>query len=181
MGQAQTAVVCVTANTRHVSAPTSRGGFGARLVKLCQEVVLPAKAGSHLSAVSAAGQWIPAFAGRTVLGLNLKQSVWRRFILAPMPLEGESLSPARSGVGPKGRVGGAVSRKRPPPLRLCAVVVQSAIAVLLAGCGGATLDLSGYPDKAHERLYSEGRLGGAAGLADVDLRRAWRAVLDRAP
>lgn len=45
---------------------------------------------------------------------------------------------------------------------------------LLAGCGAGTIDLSGYPDKAREGLYSEGRIGGDKGLADFDLRKAWQ-------
>jgi hypothetical protein len=50
----------------------------------------------------------------------------------------------------------------------------------LAACGSAPLDFSGYPDKAHERLYSDGRLGGDKGVADFDLRKAWQAAVDSA-
>jgi hypothetical protein len=47
----------------------------------------------------------------------------------------------------------------------------------LAGCGSATLDFAGYPDKARDRLYSDGRLGGDKGLASFDLRKAWQAAV----
>ena len=50
----------------------------------------------------------------------------------------------------------------------------------LCGCGTATLDLAGYPDAAHDRLYRDGRLGDDKGLADFDLRKAWRAVTEPA-
>jgi hypothetical protein len=46
----------------------------------------------------------------------------------------------------------------------------------LTACGTGTLDMSGYPDASRERLYRDGRLGGDNGLADFDLRKAWRAV-----
>jgi hypothetical protein len=46
----------------------------------------------------------------------------------------------------------------------------------LTACGTGTLDMSGYPDAGRERLYRDGRLGGDSGLADFDLRKAWRAV-----
>jgi len=46
----------------------------------------------------------------------------------------------------------------------------------LAGCGTGTLDMGGYPDASRERLYRDGRLGGDKGLADFDLRKAWRAI-----
>ena len=46
----------------------------------------------------------------------------------------------------------------------------------LAGCGSASLDFAGYPDKARDRLYSEGRLGGDSGVASFDLRKAWQAA-----
>jgi hypothetical protein len=52
--------------------------------------------------------------------------------------------------------------------------------LLLAGCGTGTLDLAGYPDTAHDRLYRDGRLGDDRGLADFDLRKAWRAVTEPA-
>ena len=55
------------------------------------------------------------------------------------------------------------------------------IAAALAGCGSAPLDLAGYPDKARDRLYSEGRLGGDKGVAGFDLRKAWQAAFDRTP
>ena len=54
------------------------------------------------------------------------------------------------------------------------------IAGPLAGCGTATLDLAGYPDAAHDRLYRDGRLGDDKGLVDFDLRKAWRAVSETA-
>jgi hypothetical protein len=47
---------------------------------------------------------------------------------------------------------------------------------LLAGCGTGSMDLSGYPDAAHERLYRNGRLGGENGYANFDLRKIWPAV-----
>lgn len=47
---------------------------------------------------------------------------------------------------------------------------------LLAGCGTGTLDMAGYPDAAQDRLYRDGRLGNDKGLADFDLRKAWRAL-----
>ena len=55
------------------------------------------------------------------------------------------------------------------------------LAVGLMGCGSAPMDFSGYPDKARERLYSEGRLGGDNGLASFDLRKAWQAALPQTP
>jgi hypothetical protein len=48
----------------------------------------------------------------------------------------------------------------------------------LTGCGSPTLDLSGYPDAGHDRLYRDGRLGDDKGLASFDLRKAWRSVAD---
>jgi len=48
----------------------------------------------------------------------------------------------------------------------------------LPGCGSPTLDLAGYPDAAHDRLYRDGRLGDDKGLASFDLRKAWRSVAD---
>lgn len=53
----------------------------------------------------------------------------------------------------------------------------------LPGCGSPTLDLAGYPDAAQDRLYRDGRLGdedsnSGRGLAEFDLRKAWRAVAD---
>jgi hypothetical protein len=54
-----------------------------------------------------------------------------------------------------------------------------AVALTLAGCGSPTLDLAGYPDAAHDRLYRDGRLGDDKGLAEFDLRKAWRAAIDR--
>jgi hypothetical protein len=48
----------------------------------------------------------------------------------------------------------------------------------LSGCGTPTLDLAGYPDAEHDRLYRDGRLGDDKGLAEFDLRKAWRAVSD---
>ncbi len=72
-------------------------------------------------------------------------------------------------------------RTRRPPRGPGRMAFRLLLPALLAGCGSPTLDLSGYPDKARERLYSEGRLGGEAGLADFDLRKAWRAAFDRSP
>ena len=46
----------------------------------------------------------------------------------------------------------------------------------LTACGTGTLDMSGYPDAGHERLYRDGRLGGDDGLLSFDARKAWRAV-----
>jgi hypothetical protein len=46
----------------------------------------------------------------------------------------------------------------------------------LTACGTGTMDMAGYPDASRERLYRDGRLGGDNGLADFDLRKAWRAV-----
>jgi hypothetical protein len=54
------------------------------------------------------------------------------------------------------------------------------MALPLSGCGTATLDLAGYPDAAHERLYRDGRLGDDKGLVDFDLRKVWRAVSETA-
>jgi hypothetical protein len=51
---------------------------------------------------------------------------------------------------------------------------------LLTGCGSPTFDMAGYPDAAHDRLYRDGRLGDDKGLADFDLRKAWRAVVQPA-
>lgn len=48
----------------------------------------------------------------------------------------------------------------------------------LTACGTGTMDMSGYPDAGRERLYRDGRLGGDNGVADFDLRKAWRAVSD---
>ncbi|HEX4506780.1 MAG TPA: hypothetical protein VH722_13700 [Alphaproteobacteria bacterium] len=48
----------------------------------------------------------------------------------------------------------------------------------LPGCGSPTLDLAGYPDAAHDRLYRDGRLGDDKGLMSFDLRKAWRGVAD---
>ncbi len=45
-----------------------------------------------------------------------------------------------------------------------------------SGCGTGSLDLAGYPDSAHERLYHDGRLGGENGYAAFDLRDALRLV-----
>ena len=56
-----------------------------------------------------------------------------------------------------------------------------AIAVVLlplSACGTPTLDLAGYPDAAHDRLYRDGRVGDDKGLAEFDLRKAWRAISD---
>jgi hypothetical protein len=53
-----------------------------------------------------------------------------------------------------------------------------AATLALPGCGSPTLDLAGYPDAAHDRLYRDGRLGDDKGLAEFDLRKAWRAVAD---
>ena len=60
----------------------------------------------------------------------------------------------------------------PRSLSLCLVFA------LLAGCGSPTLDLAGYPDAGHDRLYRDGRLGDDKGLASFDLRKAWRSVAD---
>ncbi|MDB5395571.1 MAG: hypothetical protein JWM91_3077 [Rhodospirillales bacterium] len=54
------------------------------------------------------------------------------------------------------------------------------MALSLSGCGTATLDLAGYPDAAHDRLYRDGRLGDDKGLVEFDLRKAWRAISDPA-
>lgn len=40
------------------------------------------------------------------------------------------------------------------------------------------MDLAGYPDAGHDRLYRDGRLGDDKGLADFDLRKAWRSIAD---
>jgi hypothetical protein len=61
---------------------------------------------------------------------------------------------------------------------LMAVPGFALIAAALAGCGSASLDLAGYPDKQRDRLYSEGRLGGDKGLADFDLRKAWNSTFN---
>ncbi len=61
---------------------------------------------------------------------------------------------------------------------LLAVPAFALIAAALAGCGSASLDLNGYPDKQRDRLYSEGRLGGDKGLADFDLRKAWNSTFE---
>jgi hypothetical protein len=53
-----------------------------------------------------------------------------------------------------------------------------AAALALTGCGTPTMDLAGYPDAAHDRLYRDGRLGDDKGLTEFDLRKAWRAVAD---
>jgi len=59
------------------------------------------------------------------------------------------------------------------PLRL----TFPALALLvLSGCGSPTLDLAGYPDAGHDRLYRDGRLGDDKGLASFYLRKAWRSV-----
>ncbi len=58
---------------------------------------------------------------------------------------------------------------------LCLFLAALALPTL-AGCGSPTLDLSGYPDAGHERLYRDGRLGDDKGLASFDLRKAWRTV-----
>jgi hypothetical protein len=53
------------------------------------------------------------------------------------------------------------------------------IAILaLPGCGTPTMDLAGYPDAEHDRLYRDGRLGDDKGLAEFDLRKAWRTVAE---
>jgi hypothetical protein len=53
-----------------------------------------------------------------------------------------------------------------------------AAVLILPACGSPTLDLAGYPDAGHDRLYRDGRLGDDKGLAEFDLRKAWRAVAD---
>jgi hypothetical protein len=59
------------------------------------------------------------------------------------------------------------------------ISLSLALATLtLAGCGSPTLDLAGYPDAEHDRLYRDGRLGDDKGLASFDLRKAWRSVAD---
>ena len=63
------------------------------------------------------------------------------------------------------------------PLSLCLLLAALALPAL-AGCGSPTLDLAGYPDAAHDRLYRDGRLGDDMGLASFDLRKAWRSVAD---
>jgi hypothetical protein len=55
-------------------------------------------------------------------------------------------------------------------LSLCLVLAA------LSGCGSPTLDLAGYPDAEHDRLYRDGRLGDDKGVASFDLRKAWRNV-----
>ncbi len=57
-------------------------------------------------------------------------------------------------------------------------IVRLSVLALLAGCGTPSFDMAGIPDKAHDRLYAEGRLGGDKGLADFDLRKAWNAAFD---
>ncbi len=60
-------------------------------------------------------------------------------------------------------------------------IVRYALAgavLMLPGCGSPTMDLAGYPDAAHDRLYRDGRLGDDKGLADFDLRKVWRAATD---
>ncbi len=54
--------------------------------------------------------------------------------------------------------------------------VVIAAALTLSGCGTPTMDLAGYPDAAHDRLYRDGRLGDDKGMAEFDLRKAWRSV-----
>jgi hypothetical protein len=56
--------------------------------------------------------------------------------------------------------------------------VLIAAALALSGCGSPTMDLAGYPDAGHDRLYRDGRLGDDKGLVDFDLRKAWRAIGD---
>jgi hypothetical protein len=56
--------------------------------------------------------------------------------------------------------------------------VFAAAALALPGCGTPTMDLAGYPDAEHDRLYRDGRLDDDKGLAEFDLRKAWRAVAD---
>ena len=60
---------------------------------------------------------------------------------------------------------------------LCLTLAALALPTL-AGCGSSTLDLAGYPDAAHDRLYRDGRLGDDNGLMAFDLRKAWRNVTD---
>ena len=48
----------------------------------------------------------------------------------------------------------------------------------LSGCGSPTLDLTGYPDAGHDRLYRDGRLADDKGLMSFDLRKAWRGMAD---
>lgn len=64
---------------------------------------------------------------------------------------------------------------RATPFRL---VLPAVGILLLAGCGAPTLDLAGYPDAGHDRLYRDGRLGNDKGLMSFDLRKAWRSVAD---
>jgi hypothetical protein len=59
------------------------------------------------------------------------------------------------------------------PLR---TLLLALVLLPLTACGTGTLDMSGYPDASRERLYRDGRLGGDSGLADFDLRKAWRAM-----
>ena len=61
-------------------------------------------------------------------------------------------------------------------IRRLSPVALAVMALPLSACGTATLDLAGYPDAVHDRLYRDGRLGDDKGLADFDLRKAWRAV-----
>jgi len=60
------------------------------------------------------------------------------------------------------------------PFSLCLFIA----ALALPGCGSPTLDLAGYPDAAHDRLYRDGRVGDDKGLVSFDLRKAWRSVAD---
>jgi hypothetical protein len=67
--------------------------------------------------------------------------------------------------------------KLPFPALLCPAAPVAGL-LLLAGCGTPAMDLGGYPNAAQERLYRDGRLGNDKGLAEFDLRKAWRAVID---
>jgi hypothetical protein len=90
-----------------------------------------------------------------------------------------SLCPPTLTLPPTLRSGGPL----PLPLRgrgaFLALFFAALLITSLPGCGAATLDFAGYPDKARDRLYSEGRLGGDQGVAHVDLRKAWQAAFDR--
>lgn len=66
-------------------------------------------------------------------------------------------------------------------MRRVLLVLCSVLTAGLTGCGSATFDLAGYPDKARDRLYSEGRLGGDKGVAGFDLRKAWQATFPQTP
>ena len=59
-------------------------------------------------------------------------------------------------------------------------LATAVVLLSLSGCGTPTLNLAGYPDTEHDRLYRDGRMGDDKGLAEFDLRKAWRAISDPA-